>query len=55
MMRMRMQLVSDKLAYSVDFPQLVGDQYNEFTMDVGLQVPPPRLPLQRGSLFGPLF
>ena len=55
LMRMRIQLKSDKLAYSVDFPQLVGDQYNEFTMDVGLQVPPPRLPLQRGSLFGPLF
>ena len=37
LMRMRMLAQpSGALAYSVDFPQLVGDQHNEFTMDVGL-------------------
>ena len=37
LMRLRqLRAAGGQLEYSVDFPQLVGDQYNEFTMDVGL-------------------
>ena len=37
-MRMRLlrQPISGEVDYTIDFPQLVGDQYNEFTMEVGL-------------------
>ena len=62
LMRLRQMLVVDSLVYSVDFPQLVGDQYNEFLMDVtgGLPCVPPApvqvrsapLQLSISSLFG---